>query len=103
MYGYVNNDPINFIDPNGESATGYAGGMINAIIAQIKDGNVQGRSFNQAERELYTREITFDESNFRSFQCPIPSESRRDTPKVRLVPYTPMKGYGPKQWSMPGV
>jgi hypothetical protein len=105
LFGYVNNDPINFIDPKGESYSGFLSDAAAIVFLDlVRDSAGKGRSTMQQLREAYTREILFDTGG--TFdpkpggQCPLPTEA---TPKNRLVPFTPQKGYPDHTWRSPGV
>lgn len=108
LYGYVMNDPINYVDYTGESRTGYVKTMFWVLLDQATGGGGgHGASLGQLERSIYTKEILFGTGAFDSGsngtvrQCPIPQEKE---PNVRLTPFRPGNGLPDYTWGRsPGV
>ncbi|WP_413291918.1 RHS repeat domain-containing protein [Bdellovibrio sp. HCB185ZH] len=100
LYGYVLQDPINLVDPKGESYSGFAADAALIVIDAIVNGDSgKGRSTEQLLREAYTREIIFDTGDLDpspgAKQCPIPKEKETSG---RLVPFRPKKGIPDHTW-----
>lgn len=102
LFGYVQNDPINWIDPTGKSMAGYIYDMTLVVLDKSlnTDDGQKGRSLSQTEREIRTRQLILDEIDKGYGSCPIP---RSREPKQRLTPQVPPKGLPPKTWRFPGV